>query len=136
MCSTSPYRPSTRNVPATPTIGEAKKKLLELEGGEEEGGEEVPVIPASQSLSATDPESQTRCGKCLFPLHWGRVLPSRCQQPRCQVLNLGPEWANNQRFRQSLRRGGLGEAKMEMGTGMGEEGWERWVDWGLSTYGE
>ncbi|ERF72852.1 hypothetical protein EPUS_04287 [Endocarpon pusillum Z07020] len=74
----------------------------------EEKDEEVYVIPASQALFATDSEAQTRCGKCLFPLHWGDVLPSRCQQRECRAVNLGPDWAANERFRQAMGLAGWG----------------------------
>ncbi|KAF7507902.1 hypothetical protein GJ744_009936 [Endocarpon pusillum] len=115
LCPTFPYHLyssfSPRLNPTFTAIECAENKTPE------ENVEEVYVIPASQALFAPDSEAQNRCGKCLFPLHWGDVLPSRCQQSDCRAVNLGPDWAANERFRQTMGRGSLGDDEMRMGFG-------------------
>jgi hypothetical protein len=71
----------------------------------EDREKEVYALPASQRLLL--PDSPTRCGRCLKPLRWGNALPNRCQDRQCQALNIGGEWAANERVRQAAmqRRG-------------------------------
>jgi hypothetical protein len=61
--------------------------------------EEVYALSASQHPLATD--SLTTCGRCLTPLRWEGTLPSRCQEPKCRAVNVGSDWAANERFRQT-----------------------------------
>ena len=93
----SPHSPNFPYNPYLPSPGVASA-YSSIEANDRT--EELYALPAMQDL-IDERHLDTRCGRCLKPLYWGSRLPSRCQQPSCRAVNIGDDWAVNERFRQA-----------------------------------